>query len=143
MKTVFKVLSMLLMMTALSLGTVSCGDDDDDEPTPAQTTNDDNGGSNGNGSTTSNSIIGSWEWEDGYEYEVYTFDTNGTFVCEYGDYYGTYSDYGRYTFSNNVLKLIAEEETITFRVSFSGNTMTWVDVEDGETQVFTRINLDD
>ena len=75
-----KFLAMLLMAMTLSFAFTSCSDDDDDAA----------------------SIIGTWHWEDEYEWEEIEFSAAGTFTQSYGSYSQTnnrvYTIHGIYSF---------------------------------------------
>lgn len=91
MKKIFNYLLIVTLLIGTAVSFSSCKDDDDDDE------------KKGNGY----SIVGTWKYADESYYEVYTFNSDGTFVTTEADVsvYLTATEYGTYTYSNNKITL--------------------------------------
>lgn len=104
MKTIRLILIAVALLMAIPSIT-SCKDDDKDEP----------GGS----------IVGTWKYTDDGGYEIFTFNSDGTYKVFQGDY-GAPGDsddyydeeYGKYSISGNTITFIEEYNGKVYNDSF-------------------------
>jgi hypothetical protein len=129
-----------VLMTALTIGFTACDSDNDKNDEPDYPVNP--GGSNNN-NTESNGILGTWLYTEAAFSQKITFTSSGRFTSveeEYG--YGTYTDYGSYTYSGSILTMKyddEEEEILLFKCTISGDRMILEELEGDDVYVFKRI----
>lgn len=93
---------MLMVMLSFGLTSTSCGDDDDE-----------------GGNEETSLLVGSWVWDDDYEPEIWTFNSDGTFkdviwcVEDPNDKYIITGKY-RYDASTGILLMSCKDENDTW-----------------------------
>lgn len=93
-------------------------------------------------------IIGCWSYRDNDDRFYMEFRNNGAFTIysydddPYEDYSGWVSDEGRFTLKNGrlVLKWPEDNETVSFKVRISDNTLVMTDEEDGSVTSLKRVD---
>lgn len=105
------VLTTILMLLFVGVTLSSCSDDDDE----------------GN-VTGSSSIIGSWKCTDESGYDIMTFLSGGTGTWTFEEYgKGAYTEPFTYTYKNGILTMIVDGYEETYKLTISGNTMSFDD----------------
>ena len=129
MKNLSKLTTILLMLL-LCVGVYSCSDDKDDDPETE---------------SKKSSIVGSWKATFGDDYEIYTFNANGTgkfTVYEEGE---IYTETFAYAYDETIKLLTLRwwddtdyEEYVEYVEAYvTGNTLVWT--EGGDTDYYKKM----